>query len=239
MWRRLSDRIKGKEASLAKWLNKSRSHGIGLGFLMASSQFRAKKLQKKHPVVWHSKRPTSSSDTARARKKSSGVNCRSRKVINSRYDNCYRLTIMNSLSRYIKVNAQLLFYTVVMHHCCWKLSHCSESQENALANPPRSLCPSCLGSQLSKLEKFMQTFAAVNSPRSTRRTSLNGVIEYQFRKHQVFISKLTLRYFEGIPGDERQCFSQKAPFPAQLRANTKRIVKSRCSMTSLGNASLR
>lgn len=124
MWRRLSDRIKGEEASLTKWLNKSRSHGFGQGVLMASSRVqekRAKTLQRKHPVVlvcaWLLKRhQTSSSNTAR-RRKSSGVNCQSRKVINFRYENCYRLTIMDSLSRYIKVNVQLLFYTVVMHHC--------------------------------------------------------------------------------------------------------------------------
>lgn len=82
---------------------------------------RAKKLQKKHPdmCTWHLEwvcGPTSSSDTAQ-RQKASGVNCQSRKAINFRYENCYRLTIMDTLSRYIKVNVQLLFYTVVMHHC--------------------------------------------------------------------------------------------------------------------------
>lgn len=62
MWRRLSDRIKGEEASLTKWLNKSRSHGIGRGVLMASSWVRRnvqKTFLRKHPVVcdfaWHLK----------------------------------------------------------------------------------------------------------------------------------------------------------------------------------------
>lgn len=114
MWRRLSDRIKGEEASLKQksftWHRAGCRSGVSSGKTCkkASKEASARAcltFQAFNVIFRHC-----------PRKKASGVNCQSRKVINFRYENCYRLTIMDSLSRYIKVNVQLLFYTVVMHH---------------------------------------------------------------------------------------------------------------------------